>query len=209
MNGQLYTLETFRQVGSFVEQDDVLFEASTPLELFGFAASMLLPDLSAEERDERVKLLIRVLRLEDCQNTPVGGGQGLLDGISTGERKRVSIGYDLIHFPEILILDEPTSGLDYVTALEIMKYLKSLCKSLKMTVICTLHQPSSQLVQLCDQVMCLSDGKLLYNGTLNASFEVYLKTHFSIQMPKHTNPADYLLKLANEPEKVKSGLSFG
>lgn len=61
-----------------------------------------------------------------------------MKGLSGGERKRTSIGYELITNPSVLLLDEPTSGLDSTTALSIIKLLKQ--EALKgMTVICTIH----------------------------------------------------------------------
>lgn len=64
-------------------------------------------------------------------------------GLSGGERKRTSIGYELITDPNLLLLDEPTSGLDSTTALKIIKTLKKEAKSRKLTILCTIHQPNS------------------------------------------------------------------
>ena len=62
----------------------------------------------------------------------------MLKGISGGERKRVSIGYELITDPQLILLDEPTSGLDSFTALRIIKLLKKEAKGGK-TIVCTIH----------------------------------------------------------------------
>lgn len=67
-----------------------------------------------------------------------------MKGLSGGERKRTSIGYELITNPKLLLLDEPTSGLDSHTALEIVKLLKHEAKK-GMTIACTIHQPSSEI----------------------------------------------------------------
>ena len=67
-----------------------------------------------------------------------------MKGISGGERKRTSIGYEMITDPRLILLDEPTSGLDSATALKICKMLKKETKH-GMTVMCTIHQPSSEL----------------------------------------------------------------
>lgn len=69
------------------------------------------------EIESRVDSLVSALKLEACENVYVGNI--LLKGISGGERKRTSIGYELITNPSIMFLDEPTSGLDSFSALKI------------------------------------------------------------------------------------------
>lgn len=68
----------------------------------------------------------------------------MFKGLSGGERKRTSIGYELITDPNLLLCDEPTSGLDSKTALKIVKILKNEARNNNMTVICTIHQPGSE-----------------------------------------------------------------
>lgn len=83
--------------------------------------------------------------------------------MSGGERKRISIGYELISNPSLMLLDEPTSGLDSSTSLRIVKMLKQECHR-GMAVLATIHQPSSELFMLFDKVILLSDGFTVYNG---------------------------------------------
>jgi ABC-type multidrug transport system ATPase subunit len=71
-----------------------------------------------------------------CRHTLVGGF--FLKGLSGGERKRTSIGYELITNPSLLLLDEPTSGLDSSTAFDIVKFLRQEARK-GMTVLCTIH----------------------------------------------------------------------
>ena len=66
-----------------------------------------------------------------------------MKGLSGGEKKRVAIGNELITDPNLLLCDEPTSGLDSTTALKIIKDLKNEARSKKITVICSIHSPSS------------------------------------------------------------------
>jgi len=80
---------------------------------------------------------INRLGLQECQHTRIGGV--LIKGISGGERKRTSIGYELITDPKLLLCDEPTSGLDSHTALKIMRMLKNEVEENKITIICTIH----------------------------------------------------------------------
>ena len=88
------------------------------------------------EIENRVNNLLEVMKLESCQNTFVGNE--LIKGISGGERKRASIGYELITNPRLLILDEPTSGLDSNTAFKLIQMLKKESER-GMSIILTIH----------------------------------------------------------------------
>lgn len=92
--------------------------------------------LNYSEIKNRVNNLLEVLKLESCQNIFVGNE--LIKGISGGERKRASIGYELITNPRLLILDEPTSGLDSNTAFKLIQMLKKESHR-GMSIILTIH----------------------------------------------------------------------
>ena len=80
--------------------------------------------------------MIERLGLRACRDTYVGGKY--IKGLSGGERKRTSIGYELITRPSLVLLDEPTSGLDSRTALRIVQLLKAEAKR-GMTIVATIH----------------------------------------------------------------------
>jgi len=85
---------------------------------------------------DRVDEIVKELRLNKCQNTKIGGP--LIKGVSGGERKRTSIGVELITDPTLIFLDEPTTGLDSFTATSVIETLKDLAMSGR-TVISTIH----------------------------------------------------------------------
>lgn len=87
-------------------------------------------------------------------------------GVSGGERRRVSIGVELIHDPAVVFLDEPTSGLDSTSALHLMKTLSGLAVGRKRLVILTIHQPSFRILELIDQTLLLARGNVVYHGTV-------------------------------------------
>lgn len=116
-------------------QDDILIETMTPFESFCFAAS-LRTNLTRVEIEAKSDKMIDRLQLKNARDTYIGGFS--LKGISGGERKRTSIGYELITEPRMILLDEPTSGLDSSTACHIMKMLKKEADS-GMTIIATIH----------------------------------------------------------------------
>ena len=88
----------------------------------------------------------------NCRDTRIGGT--VIKGISGGERKRTSIGYELITDPNLLLLDEPTSGLDASTAFRIINMLKREAAN-GMTIIATIHQPSGEIFALFDRLIVL------------------------------------------------------
>jgi len=79
--------------------------------------------------------------MDHRKNTLIGSA--MKKSLSGGERKRVSIGVEMITNPSLILLDEPTSGLDSFKALEIVKIMQRLAAQGK-TVISTIHQPSSE-----------------------------------------------------------------
>lgn len=115
----------FSSYSAYVQQDDILFQTMTVRECLTFAARLKL-DNTEEEKISRVNKMLKQLKLVKCQNTRIGGP--LVKGVSGGERKRTSIGVELITDPNLVFLDEPTTGLDSFTATAVMESLRDLAK---------------------------------------------------------------------------------
>lgn len=128
----------------------------------------------------------------------------LKKGISGGERKRTSIGYELISDPKLILLDEPTSGLDSTTALRIVKLLKREAQS-GVTIICTIHQPSSEIFHEFNRLLLMQDGYQIYQGSV-AKMKDYLSSQ-KINMPKFKNPADFIITMVQQPSRVMKSLT--
>ena len=95
-----------------------------------------------------------------------------------------------------MLLDEPTSGLDSTTAYKIMKTMKK--EALQgMTILCTIHQPSSDLFKLMDRIVILHDGFLIYQGATSEILP-YLGS-CGIQAGRFVNPADFIIKTVQVP----------
>ncbi|XP_022775828.1 ABC transporter G family member 21 [Durio zibethinus] len=192
-NGRPFSCSMKRKTG-FVAQDDVLYPHLTVVETLTYAALLKLPkELTREEKIEQAELIIVELGLARCRNTIVGGP--LLRGVSGGERKRVSIGLEMLVNPSLLLLDEPTSGLDSTTAQRIMVTLRRLARGGR-TVITTIHQPSSGLYRMFDKVLVLSEGCPIYCGQAEQAMEYFSSIGFTPGF-NFLNPADFLLDLAN------------
>ena len=132
------------------------------------------------------------LGIEKCKDTIIGGF--LRRGVSGGERKRVSVGHELLINPSIIFLDEPTSGLDSTTALALVSTLEQLAAGGR-SVVTTIHQPSSRMFQKLEKLMLLSEGRVLYYGYNKHCVEWF--TLLGTPCPFGVNVADFILDLAN------------
>ncbi len=174
---------------AYVTQEDLFFSELSVEETLQFAAQMRLPDNI--DRKEFVNQLLRRLSLNTTQSTRVGiPGSG--SGISGGERKRLSLGCELISTPKLILCDEPTSGLDAFQALRVMQSLKKLANA-GHTIIISIHQPSSAVFETIDDIVLLSAGAVVYEGPREKA-----PSHFATYghtVPPSCNPAEYYLDI--------------
>ncbi|XP_047074287.1 ABC transporter G family member 26-like [Lolium rigidum] len=198
-----------RRIG-FVTQDDVLFPQLTVEETLVFAAFLRLPArMSKQQKRDRVDAIISELNLERCRHTKIGGA--FVRGVSGGERKRTSIGYEILVDPSLLLLDEPTSGLDSTSASKLIVILQRLAKSsTRRTIITTIHQPSSRMFHLFDKLLLISEGHAIYHGKARDCMHHFSSLGFTPEIPM--NPAEFLLDLAtgnlediSVPELLRDG----
>ena len=165
-----------------------------------FSARLRLPATTPlDEKRKRVSQVIDLLRLNNCADTLIGSALAK-GGISGGEKKRVAIGMELITNPSILFLDEPTTGLDTYTAYSVISTISSLAGSGR-TVVATIHQPSSDIFHLFDNLIVLDQGCIVYQGP--ARELVRFAGEMQLVCPTYTNPADFLfMKILNDPERA-------
>eukprot|EP00968_Pinguiococcus_pyrenoidosus_P021599 scaffold2850_cov235-Pinguiococcus_pyrenoidosus.AAC.12 len=163
VDGQQIDTVANRKNVAYVMQDDALMPTTTPRDALNFSARLRLPSsMPTEETDALVGELLRELGLEDCADTLIGGD--IFPGISGGQRKRTSVGVELISNPAMLFLDEPTSGLDSFSAEQVVELLKKVAGA-GATVVCTIHQPSSEVFSLFHVVILLRAGRVVFDGT--------------------------------------------
>lgn len=208
LNEGTYTSHTLKQVSGYVMQDDLLFPNLTVEETLKYAAKLRLPPtLPKEEIMARVDDVINKLGLQHCRTTPIG--DELKRGVSGGERKRVCVGIELLLNPNVLLLDEPTSGLDSASALSLCRTLKDLAASGQCTVICTIHQPQSQIFHLFDDLIVLNRGYVVYRGSREDVLPFYEDA--GLPCPPLTNPADHILDVITlvpgaDPKKIEENV---
>eukprot|EP00008_Paramoeba_atlantica_P007770 CAMPEP_0201489170 /NCGR_PEP_ID=MMETSP0151_2-20130828/21059_1 /ASSEMBLY_ACC=CAM_ASM_000257 /TAXON_ID=200890 /ORGANISM="Paramoeba atlantica, Strain 621/1 / CCAP 1560/9" /LENGTH=383 /DNA_ID=CAMNT_0047874663 /DNA_START=127 /DNA_END=1275 /DNA_ORIENTATION=- len=194
INGKLATSSDIKQNIAYIMQDDALYSMLSVRENLYYSAMLRLPNtMTKEEKLARVEEVIEELGLSHCADTKIGNS--FFRGVSGGERRRCSIGMELITRPSILLLDEPTSGLDSKSSRMIIETLKRLALSSGKTILMTIHQPSSQIFQLFDKVLLLSDGKQIYFGTIDKSIAFFDSTGNIV--PMNTNPSDHFLETIN------------
>jgi ATP-binding cassette subfamily G (WHITE) protein 2 len=142
----------------------------TVRECLTFAARLKLVG-TEEEKIARVNFMIATLKLTKCQNTHIGGP--LVKGVSGGERKRTSIGVELITDPNLVFLDEPTTGLDSFTATSVMESLGDLARKENRTVVSTIHQPNTDIFDMFDRLVLLAKGKIIYFNKADLSVDYF------------------------------------
>ncbi|EOA16308.1 hypothetical protein CARUB_v10004458mg [Capsella rubella] len=177
---------SYRKISSYVPQHDAFFPLLTVSETFTFSASLLLPK-DPPKVSNVVASLLRELNLTHLAHTR------LSQGLSGGERRRVSIGLSLLHDPEFLLLDEPTSGLDSKSASDIVQILKSIATSRQRVVILSIHQPSFKILSLIDRVLLLSKGTVVYHGRLDSLEAFLLSNGFTV--PPQLNSLEYAMEI--------------
>ncbi|MCJ1339732.1 hypothetical protein MMC09_005022 [Bachmanniomyces sp. S44760] len=189
VNGMVMSHQTFRQLSSYVEQEDTLIGSLTVRETLTFAAS----SISKARRLWHVNRLISSFGLDDQADSIIG--TPIQKGVSGGQKRRVTVASQLITGPSIIFLDEPTSGLDSVASYELISRLKSIAKKNNLIVIASIHQPSTSTFKLFDKLLLLSLGKTCYYGPVKN-----IKSYFDDTnnfMPPQTNPAEFVLELVN------------
>eukprot|EP00039_Didymoeca_costata_P004517 m.73843 g.73843 ORF g.73843 m.73843 type:complete len:675 (+) comp12436_c0_seq4:156-2180(+) len=193
--------KALKRLVGFVEQDDVVIPNLTVRQSLTFTARLRLgKEATTAEQDQRVEETITQLRLNKCADTIIGSP--MARGVSGGERKRVAIATEMLTKPRILFLDEPTSGLDSTTALSVTQYLKELSYKSGITVVCSIHQPSSQIYHSFENLCFLHEGNPVYFGPISEAVPHYAKLGFAC--PEHYNPPDYFMELAVEGKLVDS-----
>ncbi|KAK7244196.1 hypothetical protein RIF29_39014 [Crotalaria pallida] len=178
----------FRRASGYVTQEDALFPSLTVRETLMYSAMLRLPG-GRKVAATRVAELMKELGLDHIADSKIGSGSN--HGISGGERRRVSIGVDLVHDPAVILIDEPTSGLDSASALKVVSLLRLMAFNQGKTIILTIHQPGFRILELFDGLILLSHGFVMHNGSLNL-LEARLKLA-GHQIPHHVNVLEFAL----------------
>jgi len=189
---------SFQRSAGYCEQLDVHEPLATVREALEFSALLRQSrTIPTEEKLRYVETIIDLLEMHDIENTLIGTAGA---GLSIEQRKRLTIGVELVSKPSILIfLDEPTSGLDGQAAFNIVRFLRKLA-DVGQAVLVTIHQPSAQLFAQFDSLLLLaSGGKTVYFGDIGDNAET-LKEYFArhgAPCPAEANPAEHMIDVVS------------
>ncbi|XP_036828766.1 broad substrate specificity ATP-binding cassette transporter ABCG2b isoform X1 [Oncorhynchus mykiss] len=183
-----------RLISAYVVQDDILMGTLSVRENLLFSVNLRLDPrhYSAADKQQRVDSIIDDLGLQDCAHTKIG--TEFLRGVSGGERKRCSIGMELITSPRLLFLDEPTTGLDSNTANHIINLLHRLSRSGK-TIVFSIHQPRYSIFSRFDHLTLMHRGELVYAGAAGKALSYF--TDLGYHCEPFNNPSDFFLDVTN------------
>ena len=149
------------QIG-YVPQDDIIHADLHVEEVLTYAARLRLPP------DTNVRQVV-AKTLEDIEMTPYR--QKLVKELSGGQRKRVSIGVELLADPKLFFLDEPTSGLDPGLDKKMMELLRKLANQGR-TVILVTHATAN--ITMCDRIVFMGrGGRLCYFGPPTVALDFF------------------------------------
>ena len=184
-----------------VPQSDILHTNLTVSEALKFGASLRLPDDSTKaDRQSRVEYVMEKLELSERANLRI-------DKLSGGQRKRASIGLELLTSPQVLLLDEPTSGLDPGLDAHVMETLRTLADD-GQTVVVVTHSVDN--LDYCDNVVLLAaGGKLIYSGPVSSVFKQLGKKSWAEVFRLLASPEAYALAIDKHDSPIDSRQLIG
>ncbi|KAK9279099.1 hypothetical protein L1049_012774 [Liquidambar formosana] len=199
---------TFARISGYVEQNDIHSPQVTVEESLQFSSSLRLPkEVSKEKKQEFVKEVMRLVELDTLRHALVGlpGSTGL----TTEQRKRLTIAVELVANPSIIFMDEPTSGLDARAAAIVMRTVRNTVDTGR-TVVCTIHQPSIDIFEAFDELLLLKrGGRVIYGGKLGEKSQIMINYFQGISgippIPSGYNPATWMLEISTPASEARIG----
>ncbi|GLU14435.1 hypothetical protein SLE2022_310060 [Rubroshorea leprosula] len=203
--------ETFARISGYCEQNDIHSPQVTIRESLIYSAFLRLPkEVSKEEKMIFVDEVMELVELDNLKDAIVGLPG--ITGLSTEQRKRLTIAVELVANPSIIFMDEPTSGLDARAAAIVMRTVRNTVDTGR-TVVCTIHQPSIDIFEAFDELLLMKrGGQVIYSGPLGRNSHKIIEYFEAIPgIPKikdKYNPATWMLEVSSIAAEVRLGLDF-
>ncbi|KAM7478542.1 hypothetical protein LguiA_026755 [Lonicera macranthoides] len=202
---------TFRRVTGYCEQNDIHSPQVTVEESIIFSAWLRLhPQIDSNTKYEFVKEVLETVEFDGIKDELVG--MPGVSGLSTEQRKRLTIAVELVANPSIIFMDEPTTGLDARAAAIVMRAVKNVVDTGR-TIVCTIHQPSIDIFEAFDELILLKNGgRVIYSGPLGQRSRRVIEYFEGISgVPKigdNYNPATWMLEVSSTSAEAELGLDF-
>ncbi|XP_073153582.1 pleiotropic drug resistance protein 1-like [Henckelia pumila] len=203
--------ETFARISGYCEQNDIHSPCVTIYESLLFSACLRLPsDVDPESRKMFIESVMELVELTQLREALVGLPG--VSGLSTEQRKRLTIAVELVANPSIIFMDEPTSGLDARAAAIVMRTVRNTVDTGR-TVVCTIHQPSIDIFEAFDELFLMKrGGQEIYVGPLGRHSCHLIKYFEGIPGVKKirdgTNPATWMLEVTSSSQEMILGVDF-
>jgi len=212
VNGHPVNQASWSRVVGYVEQQDIHTPSATVIESLQTSARLRLPP-SISNEDIRIYLdeVVDIIDLMDIMVNVVGSPG--LSGLSTEQRKRLTIGVELVANPSVVFMDEPTSGLDARAAVLVMNAVRNVALNGR-TVMVTIHQPSIEIFEAFDMLFLIQKGgKITYFGNLGTHSQNlvgYLSSFPNVpDVPMGYNPATWMLEVTGGSTAITVTLASG
>jgi ABC-type multidrug transport system ATPase subunit len=178
---------------AFVPHEDFLISELTPRETIRNSFRMKR-DESDDIAEVEVSNLLKKFGLDPVADKVIGTVFKRV--LSGGQKKRVEVCSELIAPSSILVLDEPLSGLDGGTAYDVLLAIKETLNDHQgdVSILMSIHQPNSRVVELFDHVLLLSEGGMLFFGTMNEAIAYFTETGFPSDV---FTPTDIFLRVTD------------
>ncbi|EER98908.1 ABC transporter G family member 36 [Sorghum bicolor] len=211
ISGYLKNQETFARVSGYCEQNDIHSPQVTVDESLLFSAWLRLPkDVDSNTRKMFIEEVMELVELKPLRDALVGLPG--VNGLSTEQRKRLTIAVELVANPSIIFMDEPTSGLDARAAAIVMRTVRNTVNTGR-TVVCTIHQPSIDIFEQFDELFLMKrGGEVIYAGPLGHNSLELIKYFEAIEgvskIKDGYNPATWMLEVTTVSQEHVLGVDF-
>ncbi|KAG9150960.1 hypothetical protein Leryth_003090 [Lithospermum erythrorhizon] len=204
--------ETFARISGYCEQNDIHSPHVTVYESLLYSAWLRLPgEVDSAKRKMFVEEVMDLVELNPLRGALVGLPG--INGLSTEQRKRLTIAVELVANPSIIFMDEPTSGLDARAAAIVMRTVRNTVDTGR-TVVCTIHQPSIDIFEAFDELFLMKrGGQEIYVGPLGRQSS-QLISYFEesgqgvSKITDGYNPATWMLEVSSSSQEMMLGVDF-
>ncbi|XP_020535290.1 pleiotropic drug resistance protein 1 isoform X2 [Jatropha curcas] len=202
--------DTFARISGYCEQNDIHSPHVTVYESLLYSAWLRLPaEIDTEARKLFMEEVMELVELNPLRTALVGLPG--VSGLSTEQRKRLTIAVELVANPSVIFMDEPTSGLDARAAAIVMRTVRNTVDTGR-TVVCTIHQPSIDIFESFDELFLLKQGgQVIYAGPLghhSCDLINYFEGLGVNKIKDGYNPATWVLDITTPAQERSLGIDF-